>query len=147
MLTRREDGYEIDTTAERLDVDLVTRWLTTDAYWAVGRSADVIARSIANSLCFGVYAPTGEQVAVARVVTDEATFAWLCDVYVDRGSRGLGLGTWLSRTAVADLRDRGVPRLVLATMDAHTVYQQAGFVPLANPGRWMEIDLRAPFGT
>jgi GNAT superfamily N-acetyltransferase len=145
MRTRREDGYEIDTTAGRLDLDLVTRWLATDAYWALGRPADVIARSVANSICFGVYAPSadvGGQVAFARVVSDEATFAWLCDVYVAPGARGLGLGTWLARTAVAHLRELGVRRLVLATRDAHTVYEQAGFVPLARPDRWMEIDLR-----
>jgi GNAT superfamily N-acetyltransferase len=143
MQTRREDGYEIDTTAGRLDLDLVTRWLATDAYWALGRPAEVIARSVANSICFGMYAPdTGAQVAFARVVSDQATFAWLCDVYVAPDARGLGLGTWLARTAVGHLRDLGVGRLVLATRDAHTVYEQAGFVPLARPDRWMEIDLR-----
>jgi GNAT superfamily N-acetyltransferase len=143
MRTRREDGYEIDTTAERLDLDLVTGWLATDAYWALGRPADVIARSVANSICFGIYAPdTGAQVAFARVVSDQATFAWLCDVYVAPDARGLGLGTWLARTAVGHLRGLGVPRLTLATRDAHTVYEQAGFVPLARPDRWMEIDLR-----
>ena len=147
MRTRREDGYEIDTTAGRLDLDLVTRWLATDAYWALGRPADVIARSVANSISFGVYAPgadtdDGGQVAFARVVTDHATFAWLCDVYVAPESRGLGLGTWLARTVVAHLHELGVRRLILATRDAHTVYEQAGFLPLAAPDRWMEIDLR-----
>jgi GNAT superfamily N-acetyltransferase len=143
MRTRREDGYEIDTTAQRLDLDLVTRWLATDAYWAVGRTADAIARSVANSICFGIYAPdTGPQVGFARVVSDLATFAWLCDVYVAPDARGLGLGTWLARTAVGHLHDLGVRRLILATRDAHTVYEQAGFAPLARPDRWMEIDLR-----
>lgn len=146
MHTRREDGYEIDTTTGRLDLDLVTRWLATDAYWAMGRPAEVIARSVANSICFGVYAPDddsgGGQVAFARVVTDQATFAWLCDVYVAPESRGLGLGTWLARTAVGHVHELGVPRLILATWDAHTVYEQAGFAPLAAPDRWMEIDLR-----
>jgi len=142
MRTRREDGYEIDPTAGRIDLDLVTRWLATDAYWAVGRSADMVARSAANSLCFGIYAPTGEQVGFARVITDQATFAWLCDVYIEPGVRGLGLGTWLARTAVSHVRDLGVPRLILATRDAHAVYEKAGFVPLAAPDRWMQIDLR-----
>lgn len=145
MWTRREDGYEIDTTTGRLDLDAVTRWLAADAYWAMGRPADVIARSVRHSMCFGVYAPAGDQVAFARVVTDQATFAWLCDVYVDRPARGLGLGTWLARTAVGHLRELGVARLMLATRDAHTVYEKAGFVPLANPDRWMEIDQRTPF--
>jgi GNAT superfamily N-acetyltransferase len=142
MRTRRDDDYEIDTTAGRLDLDLVTRWLSTDAYWAVGRPADAIARSVANSVCFGVYDPAGGQVGFARVITDTATFAWLCDVYIAREARGLGLGTWLAQTTVAHLHELGVPRLILATLDAHGVYEKAGFVPLADPGRWMEIDLR-----
>ena len=70
------------------------------------------------------------------------TFAWLCDVYIDPAARGLGLGTWLAQTVVTELRDRGLPRIILATRDAHTVYEKAGFVVLAEPARWMEIDVR-----
>jgi len=142
MRERREDGYEIDTDAGRLDVALVHRWLSTDAYWAMGRPADVVAASVANSVCFGVYAPDGAPAGFARVVTDHATFAWLCDVYIDPAARGLGLGTWLAQTVVAEIRDRGVRRIILATRDAHTVYEKAGFALLAEPARWMEIDLR-----
>ena len=142
MQTTREDGYQIDTSAQRLDVALVHRWLSEDAYWAKGRSADVVARSFAESLCFGVYAPDGEQVGVARVVTDHATFAWLCDVYIAPSARAVGLGTWLARTVVDHVRASGVPRVLLATWDAHTVYEKAGFAPLKEPARWMEIDLR-----
>jgi GNAT superfamily N-acetyltransferase len=142
MLTRRDDNYEIDTAAGRLDLDLVTGWLSTDAYWAKGRPADVIARSVEHSINFGVYDPAGAQVGFARVITDNATFAWLCDVYIARDARGLGLGTWLAQTTAEHVRDLGVRRMVLATLDAHTVYEKAGFVPLANPNRWMEIDVR-----
>jgi GNAT superfamily N-acetyltransferase len=139
---RRDDGYEIDTAPERLDLELLHRWLSTDAYWARGRTADVVARSVDGSLCFGVYAPGGALTGFARVVTDGATFAWLCDVYVDRGARGIGLGSWLVRVARDHLHQQGVYRILLATADAHEVYAREGFAPLAVPGRWMEIDLR-----
>lgn len=147
MLRRREDGHEIDTEPGRLDVARVQEWLTTDAYWAVGRPAEVIARSLRGSLCFGLYGPDRAQVGFARVVTDHATFAWLCDVYVAREARGLGLGTWLATVTREHLADLGVPRIVLATADAHGVYAKAGFTPFASPDRWMEIDLRPSAGS
>ncbi len=146
MQIRRTDGYEIDTSPGRLDVDRVHRWLSTDAYWALGRPKEAVEISIANSVCYGVYAPPGAQVGFARVVTDHATFAWLCDVYVDREARGLGLGAWLAQSLVADLQGRGIGRLILATADAHGVYEKAGFVALAEPRRWMEIDQRTTRG-
>jgi GNAT superfamily N-acetyltransferase len=143
MLWQRDDGYEIDTDPRRLDVPLIHGWLSTDAYWALGRSAEVMARAIRDSLCFGQYDRDGTQAGFARVVTDNSTFAWLCDVYVAREARGLGLGTWLASTVREHLLDAGLPRILLATADAHGVYAKAGFVPVASPDRWMEIDLRA----
>lgn len=147
MRVRREDGHEIDTDKARLDGSLVHRWLSTDSYWARGRPEHAVATSIEKSTCYGIYASDGRQVGFARAVTDEATYAWICDVYVDRGSRGLGLGTWLARTMVADLREHGIPRIVLATADAHEVYRRAGFVELGTPSRWMEIDERVTLPT
>jgi GNAT superfamily N-acetyltransferase len=145
MLLHRDDGYTIDTAPERLDTDRIDRWLATDTYWAIGRSPQDMATSRANSICYGVYAPDGEQVGFARAVTDFSTFAWVCDVYIDRAVRGVGLGTWLARSIVDDIRGRGVPRLLLATADAHDIYRKAGFVELARPESWMEIDLRPIF--
>lgn len=142
MLLHRDDGYEIDTDHERVDGALVHQWLSTDAYWALGRSAEAVALSLVNSIPYGVYAPDGAQVGIARAVTDAATYAWICDVYIDRRARGLGLGTWLAQSIVADLRQRGIPRFVLATADAHEVYRKAGFAELAVPARWMELDMR-----
>jgi GNAT superfamily N-acetyltransferase len=111
-----------------------------------GRSRDVVERSIAGSLVAGVYAgpaADAEQVAVARVVTDGATFAWICDVFVDKSHRGRGIGSWLTRVLVDELIERrGIVRLLLATRDAHPVYASAGFQPLAGVWRWMEIDRR-----
>src|SRR5262249_1257636 len=141
-IQQRHDGYEIDTATDRIDGDRVFHWLADESYWAMGRSAELIARSIQNSRCYGVYDPAGSQVGFARVVSDDAPFAWLCDVFIAKEARGLGLGTWLAQYVVDDVRGRGVNRLLLATKDAHGVYEKVGFVPLGNPGRWMEVDQR-----
>jgi GNAT superfamily N-acetyltransferase len=140
MLSRREDGHELDTDPGRLDLGRVHGWLSTDAYWALGRSLDTVTRSAEGSLCVGVYAPDGEQVGFARVVTDLATFAWLCDVYLAPAARGDGLGTWLVRAIRDHLHAAGVYRILLATADAHGVYEKVGFTPLADAKRWMELD-------
>ncbi|CAM5633868.1 GNAT family N-acetyltransferase [Streptomyces griseorubiginosus] len=133
-------GYEISTDAERLDVDLVHHWLSTDAYWAIGRSRERQDRAIAGSLNFGVYdTASREQVAYARVVTDMATFAWLCDVYVDRAVRGKGIGVALVGAVREHLRPYGPRRIMLATRDAHGVYEKLGFAPLAQPDIWMAL--------
>ncbi|MEV7137564.1 GNAT family N-acetyltransferase [Streptomyces tauricus] len=136
------EGYEISTDPARVDVGRVHRWLATDAYWAMDRPRERHERAMAGSLNFGVYETvSGDQVAYARVVTDGATFAWLCDVYVDRAARGKGLGTALV-TAVRDhLRPMGLRRVVLATHDAHGVYEKLGFKVLDRPDRWMALGL------
>jgi GNAT superfamily N-acetyltransferase len=139
MRNQRDDGYEIDTAPGRLDVRRVHTWLATDAYWALGRPEDVMVRAVHNSLCFGLYAPDGRLVGFARAVTDLATFAWLCDVYIEPPSRGRGLGTWLASSATGHLMGHGLRRVVLATMDAHGVYEKAGYAPLSRPERWLEI--------
>lgn len=130
-------GYEIDDDLNRMDLDLVHRWLSTDAYWSLGRSRETVATAARNSLNLGAFTPDGTQVAYARVVTDHATFAWLCDVYVDPGHRGRGLGTRLAEAVVARLRPLGLSRLMLATLDAHEVYAQLGFVPVLEPEKLM----------
>ncbi|HZC70698.1 MAG TPA: GNAT family N-acetyltransferase [Jatrophihabitans sp.] len=135
------DGLVISTDAARLDIDRICAWLAA-SYWANERDRATIERSIANSLCFGAYASDGRQVALARVTTDLASFAWIADVVVDDAWRGKGIGTWLMGTVVDYLRQEGVPRLVLTTRDAHGVYERFGFTPLRVPATWMEIDLR-----
>ncbi|WBB77943.1 GNAT family N-acetyltransferase [Micromonospora sp. WMMD882] len=144
MLTlTRADGYQLCADPARLDLDRVHRWLSSDAYWALGRDRETVARAFANSIGFGVYRPSdGAQVAVARVVTDRATFAWLCDVYVDPVERGRGLGGWLAGAVRDHLTDLGVRRILLATLDAHGVYAAAGFTPLPRPEWWMQLDRR-----
>jgi len=140
MITR-EDGYEISSDPQRLDLDRIYTWLSTDAYWAVGRTRDMVATSITGSIVYGVYRPDGVQVAFARAVTDGATFAWLCDVYVDRAERGKGLGTWLVTAVRDDLAERGVRRILLATLDAHGLYTKLGFKEVPHD-RYLEYDRR-----
>lgn len=134
------EGYEISTDPDRIDAGRVHHWLSTDAYWAVGRPREKQNRAIEGSLNFGVYeALTGEQVAYARVITDRATFAWLCDVYVDPSVRGKGLGTALVAAVREHLRPYGLRRILLATHDAHGVYEKLGFAALERPDQWMAL--------
>jgi GNAT superfamily N-acetyltransferase len=109
-----------------------------DSYWAAGRPLGVVRRAVESSLCFGLYAG-GQQVGFARVVTDRATFAWLYDVFVLEGYRGRGLGKWLVECVVAHPALQGLRRLLLATRDAHGLYERYGFRPLADPARFLEV--------
>ncbi|MFJ1973716.1 GNAT family N-acetyltransferase [Streptomyces sp. NPDC087903] len=137
---RLAEGYEISTDPDRVDAEWVHRRLSTDAYWAIGRSREKQDLAIAGSLNFGVYASlSGDQVAYARIVTDRATFAWLCDVYVDPAVRGEGIGTALVEFVREHLRPYGLRRILLATHDAHGVYEKAGFAALAKPDQWMAL--------
>ncbi|KMS75025.1 acetyltransferase [Streptomyces viridochromogenes] len=134
------DGYEISTDARRIDAERVHRWLSTDAYWALGRAREKQDRAIEGSLNFGVYdTASGEQAAYARVVTDGVTFAWLCDVYVDPSVRGKGIGTALVGAVREHLRPYGLKRMLLSTQDAQGVYAKIGFAPLESPDRWMAL--------
>jgi GNAT superfamily N-acetyltransferase len=137
---RRDDGYLLSDDRDRIDVELVHRWISTDSYWAAGRTLAQMRGAIGGSVPVGVYRD-GRQVAFARAVTDGATFAYVADVYVDRSCRGLGLGSWLVRGLRDMLAARGVQRFLLVTKDAHGVYERLGFTEV-EPGRWMENDLR-----
>ncbi|MEV7181150.1 GNAT family N-acetyltransferase [Kitasatospora sp. NPDC093679] len=140
MSTDLPTGYELSTDPERLDRALVHRWLSEDAYWALGRPREKQERAIDGSLNFGVYeSASGAQVGYARVVTDGATFGWLCDVYVAPDARGRGLGTALTAAVRDHLAPFGLRRIMLATADAHEVYAKVGFAPLDNPGKWMAL--------
>ena len=136
------DGYVVSTDPARLDVDRIHRFLST-AYWSKGIPRDVVQRSIANSLPFGLYAPSGQQAGFARVVTDRATYAYLGDVYVEAGHRGRGLGKFLVSCVIAHPELQGLRRWALATADAHDLYTRHGFRPSANPGIHLFIE-RAP---
>ncbi|MFE7776126.1 GNAT family N-acetyltransferase [Streptomyces sp. NPDC057445] len=135
-------AYEISSDPSRIDPARVHHWLSTDAYWALGRSREKQDRAIAGSLNFGAYdKASGEIIAYARVVTDHATFAWLCDVYVDRSARGRGVGTTLVEAVRDHLAPLGLRRILLSTNDAHGVYEKVGFAPLAQPENWLNLGL------
>lgn len=132
-----KDDYEIDDDTARLDLDVVHGFVTT-SYWAEGVPRDVVERSLANSLNLGLY-HGGSQVGLTRAVTDRATFAWVGDVFVLPEHRGRGLGHWMIGALLAHPDLAGLRRFMLATSDAHQVYAECGFVPLADPGRYMEV--------
>jgi GNAT superfamily N-acetyltransferase len=134
--TYQNGDYTISTDPARLDVAAVYAYLSR-AYWAQGRPLDVVRRSLEHSLCFGVYHGDA-QVGLARVITDFATFAYLCDVYILDEHQGHGLGKWLISVVTAHPDLRSLRRFLLATRDAHGLYRQYGFDELMAPERWME---------
>ena len=127
---------EISTDAARLDVDLIHRFLSEDAYWARGRTREAVERSIEHSLCFGAYLD-GAQVGFARAVTDRATFAWLADVFVLPEHRGAGIGKRLVEAGLGHPELEPVYRWFLGTADAHELYRRFGFAELRDSGRFM----------
>jgi len=128
---------ELSSDPARLDRALIREYLANESYWATGVPAGVIERALDHSLCFGIYRG-GTQLAFARAVTDRATFAYLADVFVLAGERGCGLGKWLIEAIGRHPDLQGLRRWLLATRDAHALYAQYGFKPLANPARFME---------
>lgn len=131
-------NYRISTHKEELDFRVIHEFIG-QSYWASGIPKDVLETAIANSLCFGVFHNAGEQVGFARMVTDKATFAYLADVFILEPHRGKGLSKWLMQTILAHPDLQGLRRMALATRDAHTLYEQFGFRPLANPQTFMEL--------
>jgi len=137
--------YLISTDPTKLDLDLIHKFLSEYSYWARGIPRDVLARSIANSLCFGVYAVGNtmlnadwRQVGFARVTTDRATFAYLADVFILPEHRGRGLSKRLMEAVLAHPDLQGLRRWMLATADAHELYRQYGFTGLSQPDNFMQ---------
>jgi N-acetylglutamate synthase-like GNAT family acetyltransferase len=129
--------YTISTDRARLDVGLIYNFISTQSYWGIGRSLEAVQKSIANSLCFGVYSGN-KMIGFARVVTDYATFAWVADVFIVNEYRGKGISKWLMETILSHPELKGFRRWVLATKDAHELYRKFGFRELNKPERWME---------
>ncbi len=129
--------FVISTDRERLNLDVIHRFLT-ECYWAKGIPREVVARSIENSMCFGVYSD-GKQVGLARVISDYATYAYIGDVFVLEPYRGHGLGKWLMQCIMQHPRLQGLRRWSLVTDDAHGLYAQFGFTPLQTPEKHMEL--------
>lgn len=136
MISKR-DNFEIDDDRSRLDIDAIYDFLLNESYWARNRSREQTETAIENSICFGVY-DGGRQIGFARVVTDKATFAYLGDVYILDEYRGKGLSKWLMQKIVDHPELQGLRRWVLATKDAHGLYEKYGFHEFVHPERWME---------
>ncbi len=138
-IERDHCGYVLSTDPVRVDVDVVHRYLRDESYWAAGRSRAVVRRALRNSmLVAGAYDSDGALVGFARMVTDLATFAWLCDVFVLPDHRSAGLGAALVELLVEHPAVAGVKRQLLATGDAHDLYRRFGYDDLAAPERWMQ---------
>jgi len=131
------NGYWASDDPALLDLDRVHQWMSQESYWAQGRSREVMARAIEHSLSVGLYAPDGTQAGYARLVTDRATFAWLCDVFVDAAHRGRGLGSFLVAQAVGHPEVADV-RQVLMAEPGRTIYRRFGYDDLLRTERWME---------
>ncbi|NML32788.1 GNAT family N-acetyltransferase [Paraburkholderia antibiotica] len=132
------NALTFSTDRDALDLDMVYAFLSQETAWAQGMPRDTFERAVAGSLCFGAYLD-GKQIAFARVITDQATFAYLCDVFVLPAQRGKGYASALLGHIFASPALRGLRRIVLVTTDAHRVYVPHGFTSLANPERYMEL--------
>jgi GNAT superfamily N-acetyltransferase len=133
----QQGEYTISTDRARLDLDLIFDYLHHTAYWAQGRPRAVVERSIEHSENFGLYRGL-PQVGFARVVTDYATFGYVCDVFVLPSEQGNGLGKWLIATMLSHPELQGFRWWYLRTRDAHGLYRQFGFRELQDPSRSME---------
>lgn len=137
FVEERQDNFLISTDPSRLDARTIHAYLDR-SYWAAGIPMDVVERAIRGSLCFGLY-DDGRQIGFARVVTDRATFAYLADVYVLESYRGRALSKWMMRVIMTHPDLQGLRRFSLVTKDAHGLYAQFGFTPIAHADRYMEI--------
>ncbi len=131
-------GYELSFDPARIDVELVWKTLAS-LYWSPGVRREVVEKALANSIVVGAFAATGEQVGYTRAVTDRATFAWVCDVFVLEGHRGRGLARCMVRALHGHPDLQTLRRWLLATADAHAIYESCGYRALARPERWMEL--------
>lgn len=141
LYERRQEEFTVSTDPDRLDLDAIHAALARE-YWSEGIPKEIVARSLRGSLCFGLYLEEGpgeRQIGLARVITDAATFAYLCDVYVLPDFRGRGLGKLLMRAVMEHPDLQGLRRFSLVTRDAHSLYRPFGFTEIKNPDRHMEI--------
>lgn len=136
--------FRIEEGILNFDFDRVHRWLSSEAYWSPGVARETVEKAFRNSLCFGVFSERLGQVGIARVVTDGATFSYLADVFVDQKVRGCGIGKLLMDAVVAHSELQGLRRQMLATSDAHKLYEQYGYKKIEKPEILMEKMAPAP---
>jgi GNAT superfamily N-acetyltransferase len=137
MVEHQRGEFIISTDHDKLNIETIHHFLTTETYWARERTLETVRRSFENSLPF-VILRGDETVGFARVVSDFATFAWLADVFIRQEYRGQGLSKWLMEIIISHPDLQGLRRFLLATRDAHGLYQQFGFDKLRIPQLWME---------
>ena len=145
MLQKLKDDFIISTEKNKIDITVVHNYLSNESYWAKNISLDIVAKAIEGAFCFGIYkketTDTFKQVGFARVITDKATFGYLADVFIVEGYRGIGLSKWLMYEIMNHPQLQGFRRWMLATKDAHGLYEQFGFKLLENTGRLMGVSL------
>lgn len=139
------DDHVVSDEPRRLDRRRIWRFLSQESYWAGGIPEETVDKALEHSLCFGLYRH-GAQVGFARVVTDRATFAYLCDVFVDATARGEGLGEWMVACVLEHPELQGLRRICLMTRDAHGLYERFGFRPMPDPARYLEIHRPGVYG-
>ena len=133
----QKDEFTISTDKTRLQFDVIQLFLANQSYWAQNRTLEQTKTAIEHSICFGLY-HADEQIGFARVVSDQATFAYIGDVFVLDEYRGRGLSKWLMESIIHHPDLHGLRRWLLATRDAHGLYEKYDFGPLHFPERWME---------
>ena len=136
--------FNVSSDPKDLDFDVIYDFIS-QSYWAKGIPRETLQKAIDNSLVFGVYTDTGEQVGFARLSTDKATFAYLADVFILEAYRGLGLSKLLVTNIIEHPDLQGLRRFMLATADAHGLYSQFGFKAVENPEILMQICIPNPY--
>ncbi len=137
-LTVFKEGFCISTDPTKLDLQAIHHFLSTESYWSKNIPFERVKNAAAHSLNFGLYYQD-KQIGYARIITDYTSIAYLGDVYVLEEFRGRGLSKWLMQTIKTHPQLQGLRRWILATKDAHGLYRQFGFTPMASPERWMEL--------
>jgi GNAT superfamily N-acetyltransferase len=136
-----KDGFCISTEKARLDLKAIHHFLSKEAYWSLNIPMSRVEEAVEHSLNFGLYFRE-KQIGFARVISDFSCIAYVGDVYVLPEFRGKGLSKWLMQTIMDYPELQGLRRWILSTADAHGLYKQFGWVPVANPERWMEVHCR-----
>jgi len=134
----QKENFTISTDKSKLDIFYIHRFLSEESYWAANIPLEIVEKSITHSICLGMY-DNKKQIGFARIITDEATFGYLADVFIDVTYRGRGLSKWLMQI-ISELSFMPVlRRFMLGTKDAHGLYEQFGFAPITMPERFMQI--------
>ena len=130
-------NYRISSNQDEMDFDIIHSYIST-TYWAENIPLETFRKALENSLCFGVFTVENKQIGFARMITDHATFAYLADVFIDDAHRGKGLSKWLMEEIHNHPSVQGLRRILLATRDAHGLYEKFGYTALNHPSTFMQ---------